>query len=181
MSRSKSIHFFATKSDLEPVIVAVESQRALIYTQAGMFDAPETNTFASGTQLPNLGFAPSGEHGFEPFWLIVDADKEVQVEVVSQRRGGSRYCIDQRLNPESIVIWTGGVFENSCIVAGQIGTAIFNKTSLELLNLFVRELRGQFERIKAFYVGPEAERLLDAGYRLTHGVGTARTSDLSRM
>ena len=47
---------------------------------------------------------------------------------------------------------------------------MINPTSIELLNLFAREIHRQFKRIKSFYVGPEAEQLLDAGYRLTHGV-----------
>ena len=41
MPKSKAIHFFAAKRDLEGVLAAVESQRRLKYTQAGMFDSPE--------------------------------------------------------------------------------------------------------------------------------------------
>jgi len=181
MPKSKSIHFFATKHDLESLFVAVESQRPLKYTQAGMFEAPETITFASGLQLPNLGFTPTGEHTLEPFWLITDANTKVQVEVVPQRHGGTRYGIDPGLNPESVVIWPGGVFEKSCVIAGQVGTAMINPISTELVNLFARQIRRYFKRIKSFYVGPEAEQLFDAGYRLTHGVKTATVSDLSRV
>ena len=57
---------------------------------------------------------------------------------------------------------------------------MINPTSMELLNLFARAIRRQFKRIKSFFVGPEAEQLLDAGYRLTHGVNTAKECDLSR-
>ena len=84
------------------------------------------------------------------------------------------------MNPESVVFWPGGVFKDSCVIAGQIGTAMINPTAMELLNLFGREIRRQFKRIKSFFVGPEAERLLDAGYRLTHGIGTAEACDLAR-
>ncbi len=180
MPKSKSVHFFATKRDLESLLAAVESQRHLKYTQAGMFDTPETTTFASGLQIPNLGFAPSGESILEPFWLITDANAKVEVKVVPQRRGGIRYGVDNGLNPDSIIIWPGGVFENSCIIMGTIGTGLINLSSMELLNLFTREIRRQFKRIKSSFVGPEAEQLLDAGYRLTHGIGTAKECDLSR-
>ena len=180
MPKSKSIHFFATKRDLEAILALVESQRHIKYTEAGMFDTPETTTFASGVQIPNLGLAPSGDHNLEPFWLITDANVKVEMEVVPQRRGGTRYGIDPGLNPESVVIWPGGVFKDSCVIAGQIGTSMINPTSMELLNLFARAIRRQFKRIKSFFVGPEAEQLLDAGYRLTHGVKTARECDLSR-
>ena len=78
MPNSKSIHFFETKGDLDAILAAVESQRRVKYTRAGMFDTPETTTFASGLQIPNLGFAPSGEHTLEPFWLITDAGAKVR-------------------------------------------------------------------------------------------------------
>ena len=180
MPKSKSIHFFATERDLKAVLAAVESQRRIKYTEAGMFDTAETTTFASGLQIPNLGLAPSGDHNLEPFWLITDGGANVEVKGVPQRRGGIRYGIDPGLNPESVVIWPGGVFKDSCVIAGQIGTAMMNPTSMELLNLFKREIRRQFKRIKSFFVGPEAEQLLDSGYRLTHGVRTAKECDLSR-
>jgi hypothetical protein len=180
MSKSKSIHFFATRRDLESVIAAVESQRPLQYVQAGMFDSPETKGFHSGLQIPNLGVAPSGDSNLEPFWLVTDSGTNVEIKIVPQRRGGTRYGIDPGLNPESVVLWPGGVFEQSCVIAGQIGTAMLNPTALELVNLFAREIRRQFKRIKSFYVGPEAEQLLDSGYRLTIGVNTSRELDLSK-
>lgn len=180
MPKSKSIHFFATKRDLEAIFAAAELQQPLKYTAAGMFDTPEMTTFRSGLQIPNLGLAPSGDSNQEPSWLVTGANAKVAVEVVPQRRGGTRYSVDPGLNQESVVLWPGGVFEQSCVIAGQIGTAMNNQASMELLSLFTRETRRQFNRIKSFLVGPEAEQLLDAGYRLTHGVTTVKTSDLSR-
>lgn len=178
MSKSKSVHFFATKCDLESLLSAVESKRELQFVQAGMFDEPEAMALASGLQIPNLGFAPSGDSNLEPFWLITDVSKYVEMKVVPQRRGGTRYGIDPGLNPESVVLWPGGIFEQSCVIAGQVGTATINPTSMELVNLFAREIRHQFKRIKSFFVGPEAEQLLDAGYRLTIGVNASREIDL---
>jgi hypothetical protein len=179
MAKSKSIHFFATKGDLGSVIAAVESQRRLKYTEAGMLDAPVTPTFMSGLQIPNLGLAPSGEHALEPFWLITDADAKVEVKVVPQRRGGIRYGVDPGLNPDSVVIWPGGRFRDG-VIAGRIGTGMVNPASTELLNLFGREIRRQFKRIKSFFVGPEAEQLLDAGYRLAAGAQSPKECDLAK-
>lgn len=191
VSRSKSIHFYATKRDLEAILSAVESQRPLKYTEAGMCDAPQMNTFTSGLQIPNLGFAPSGEHGLEPFWLITGADAKVELEAVPQRRGGMRYGINPEQYPESVFMWPGGVFdgrakwpggafEGRAVIAGRIGTGMVNPASMELLNLFAREIRRRFKLIKSYYVGPDAEQLLDRGYRLTPGVRSAKESDLSK-
>jgi hypothetical protein len=126
MPKSKSVHFHATKRDLESLLAAVESKRPLQYVQAGMFDSPEMVVLTSGLQIPNLGFAPSGDSNLEPFWLVTDRDARVEVEAIPQRRGGIRYSIDPGLNPESVVIWPGGVFEQSCVIDGKIGTGMIN-------------------------------------------------------
>jgi len=180
MPKSKSIHFYATKRDLEALLAAVESQRPLKYVQAGMFDTPETNTRACALQIPNLGLAASGDNNLEPFWLITDTNAKVELKVVPQRRGGTRYGVDPGLNPESVIFWPGGLFDKTCVIAGQIGTGMINPVSEDLLNLIAREIRRQFKRIKSFFVGPEAQRLLDAGYRLTTSVKSSKDYDLSR-
>lgn len=180
MSKSKTIHFFATKRDLESLLAAVESQRRLQYVQSGMFDSPETVVVTSGLHIPNLGFAPSGDHNHEPWWLVMDPDAKISIESVPQRRGGTRYAIDQRLNPHTVSFSGGGVYQESCVIDGNVGTCTDDSTSIDLVNVFAREVRRQFKRIKSFYVGQEAEQLLDAGYRLTIGVNASREIDLSR-
>ena len=180
MLRSRSIHYFAARTDLEAIFAIVEAKRPLQYVRAGMFDTPESVILSSGLQIPHLGLAPSGINVAEPFWLVTNANVNVQIKSVPQRRGGIRYGIDPGLNPESVVLWAGGVFENSAVIAGRIGTGVINPVSMELLNLFVRPIRRQFERIKSFYVGPEAERLFNAGYRLTTSVRSPKFGDLSR-
>jgi hypothetical protein len=191
MPRSKAIHFHATKRDLESLLTAVESQRPLKYTQAGMFDSAEIPTYTSCLAIASLGCAPSGESIGEPFWLITDADATVSIKTVPQHRGGVRYGVDPGLKPESVVLWPGGVFEGhikwrggefngGAVIDGQIATAMFNPTSMELMNLFAREAKRQFKRIKSFFVGPQAEQLFDAGYRLAHSIKSPRECDLSR-
>src|SRR5262249_5290612 len=154
---SKSINFFATKNDLESVLAAVEAVRPLRYTQAGMLDVEERPSLTDGWQIPRLGCAPSGTQTLEPFWLITDRAKKVKVEVVAQRKGGMRYGVDPGSNPEGVVLWPGGIFENSCLIAGRLGTGVLNAASNELLDLFGQKMRNIFKPIKSFLVGPEAE------------------------
>jgi hypothetical protein len=180
MPKSKSIHFFATKRDLEALLSAVESQRRLKYVEAGMFNSPETATLMSGLQIPNLGFAPSGDHNHEPVWLITDRSVNVEGRAIPQRRGGMQYVIDQKVNPQSVTFSGGGVFEKSCVIDGKVGTSTDDATAHELVNLFAREIRRHFTRIKSFFVGREAEQLLDSGYRLTISVNSSKDIDLSR-
>jgi hypothetical protein len=180
MRRAKSINFFATRSDLNGIFIAVEAQQALKYVQAGMFDSPELNEFSSGLKIPNLGLAPSGTSNLEPFWLVTDAHSEIIVKSVPQRRGGVRYGIDPGLNPESVIVWPGGNFDRSTLIAGQIGTGVINPESTKLFNLFIQVFRKRFNRIRSYFVGPEAEQLLDQGGRLTWNSRSPQTRDLRR-
>jgi len=40
---------------------------------------------------------------------------------VPQKRGGVLYAIDQVVNPAPVVVKPGGLFEDSCTIAGQVG------------------------------------------------------------
>jgi hypothetical protein len=177
---SSSIRFFATKRDLEELIAAAESRRPVKFVRSGVFDSSDLVTLTSGSQIPQLGYAPSGDHNHEPIWLVVNREEEIKIRPVEQRRGGVRYAVDQRDNPRSVTFSAGGVFEGSSVIDGSVSTCTDDSTSRELLNQFAREVRRRFKRIKSFFVGPEAEQLLDAGYRLTSNVKAPKEYDLSR-
>jgi hypothetical protein len=130
--------------------------------------------------MPNLGIAMHGDQVHESSYLVADVDTQVAIREVPQRKGGSLYAIDQKANPRTIALRPGGVFKTVAIIAGEISTCTDDPISREMVNLFAREIRRRFKRIKSFYVGPEAEQLFDAGYRLTIGVNTPKEIDLSR-
>lgn len=180
MPKSNSLHFFATRQDLEKVIRGVESYRSLSYVNAGTFDSISQQALSSGLQIPNLGLASSGDQNQQPWYLVVDSGIEVHVEEIPQRRGGIRYAVDQKLNPQSVAFKPSGIFEDKCVVAGQIGTCSEDDISKEILNLFVKEMRNQFVRIKSYYVGKDAADLLDRGFRLTASVQRPVEYDLTR-
>jgi hypothetical protein len=175
-----SIHFFATRSDLEGVLAAVESQGPLIYVMAGIFDAPNKKVLRSGLEIPNLGMTTSGNQNQQQWYLVAEGHRDVHAEEIPQRHGGVHYAVDQRSNPQSVAFRPGGVFENRSVIAGQMGTSSCDPVSAALLNLFVREFRKQFKRIKSYYVGAEASELLDKGFRLTADTRSPLEYDLAR-
>jgi len=177
---SRSIYFFATKRDIEPLLTSIESKHEIKYVRAGNSDSSKVVTLSSGLQIPNLGFAESGDWNHNQWWLVMEPSATVQTRTITLRRGGTRYAIDQRLNPDSIVFKPGGIFQDNVVVAGTAGTISDEPVSNELINLFTRETRRQFTRIRSFFVGPEAEELLDKGYRLTTSITAIKECDLAR-
>jgi hypothetical protein len=176
---SRSVHFFGTRQDLRDLLSAVEDSWGLRYYRAGILPSVEPEYWDSGQLLPTLGMASTGDQSKEPWYLIVSQGTPVQTRQIPQRRGRVRYAIDQDLNPGSVVFRPGGAFEDA-LIAGQLGTTTEDPISIDLLDCFVREVRVQFERIRSYYVGKEAEIMLDRGHRLTACVYSSKEYDLSR-
>lgn len=175
---SCSVHFFATSSDLRSIIVEVESKQQLRYCRAGMFDSPDVLMLPSGLEIPHLGLSLSGDQNLEPWWLVLLPGTDVTARAIPQRGGGTRYAIDQLSLPESLAFRPGGTF-GECVIAGQAGMASDNPVSRLLFDLFSSEIRQHFRRIKSYFVGPDAERLLKKGCRLTSSVKSSRERDLA--
>jgi hypothetical protein len=177
---SKSFHFFATKRDLESIIMEVESKRMLQYIRAGLFDSPEIFVVVSGLNIPNLGIASHGDQVHEEKYLVDNLDSHITIREVPQFKGGMLYAIDQKINKQTIALRPGGLYQNIAIIAGEVSTCTENPASKELMNLFAQIIRRQFIKIKSFFVGPQAEQFLDVGYRLTTSVKSPKEIDLSR-
>jgi hypothetical protein len=177
---AKRITFFATLADLTPVLEAVEAKRPLKYTLMGLLELPALQSWDSGLKIPQLGTALAGQQPQERYFLVTAPDIEVQIEPVPQRRGGVRYDVAQDENPQSVVVQPGGMFRDQGLIVGEILTASSHPVSTEFFKLFSQEIKKRFVRIKSDYVGPEAERLLDNGGRLTANVRAPPLYDLSR-
>jgi hypothetical protein len=103
---------------------------------------------------------------------------------VSQRvrrdDGSVRYLFDQLENDASITFNPAGLWGNDLLLHGRLATVWDDEVSQTLMKQFAKPLRKSFRKIKAFWVGPEAEAMLDAGKRLTIGAQSPRDFDLRR-
>lgn len=176
----KSINIFATRTDLARVVATVESRCPLMYAAAGLFDELPSAIKGSIVDLEDFGIAKSSQQVHNPSYLSYPDETSLIVREVPQRKGGIKYAVDQLGNPQSVTIRPGGVFEESCIIAGQIGTVSKDAFSLKLANLFAHEVRKQFSRIRSYYVGAEAEQFMNQGYRLTADARMSLEYDLAK-
>ncbi len=172
--------FFATRTDLEELLRAIEAKRKLRYVEVGLFDEAILVQRESFSEIPDLGVANRGDANQEPAFLVADRRSMVQVRAVQQRSGGTKFAIDQVSNPHTIAFRPGGTFADAAVIAGQVGTVSDDAESLGLFKLFAAEIRRRFTKIGSYYVGKDAGALLGAGYRLTASVRAPPLYDLRR-
>ena len=174
------LSFFATKTDLELLLQKIEAKQPLSFIAAGLFDSPAIEPKQSLQNIPGLGVAVNGDPNHNPRFLISDGSLPFEIRKVQQHRGEIKYAVDQQANPKTIVFQSGGTFGEKCLVAGQVGTASDDASSLKLFQLFSKEIRQQFTKIKSYYVGKEAAGFLDKGWRLTSNAKSPALYDLKR-
>jgi hypothetical protein len=173
------VSFFATKADLERLLRAIEAKLELQFVRTGLFDVPIQNRALTLIDS-SLGIAVKGDNNQEATYLIANPMESIQIRAVPQHGGGAKYAVDQQANPKTIVFRPGGAFCGTSIIAGYVGTISEDPTSLTLFQLFSKETKRQFNRIKSFYVGTEAGELLNQGWRLTSSVKSPPLYDLTR-
>src|SRR5438445_4410501 len=197
MNRGKSVQFFATKQDLVPALESIESVERLTFVEDRVYESAAIPTFNSVLALPELGKVASRR---SPRYLVLPAGERVRLSRVVQigkrsefarplatalalaviRPPGGKVTSTVRhwLYPTSIVFAPGGFWNPQVLVAGEIVTMHKTSASLDLYELFCREVVRGFTKVKSFEVGSEGLSLLKSGCRLTIDVKAGTVIDL---
>ena len=176
----RTIRFFATGCDLAPILQAIEESWPVRYVQTGLFVNPEPPEFATFTTLPNFGSAPTGDQGHEPHYLLVPSTTRIRPRRIPQTAGGVRFAVDYLAGSGIASVRCGGVYGTNCVIAGELSTRADDVEGTAIFNVGARRLRKAFDRVNAYWVGPEASALLEAGARLTGAVQRPTEYDLRR-
>jgi hypothetical protein len=170
--------FYATRPDLLLGLQAVESEGKLQYILTGMFSSSTPTVYFSAADIPDLGMARWGSAVAEAKHLVAEAGVEIYVERVPQNRGGILYCISLTANPTGFVFRPAGRFGDKIIIRGSVGAAMGHPKSLADCKRFWQTLHKGFKKVEDCYVGPEAYRLLEQGWRLTADIHSPPEFDL---
>lgn len=179
MARSLQTHFFATRADVVPGIERIQSTRRLKYTRCDEYDLSHPPSYSSLLAVEGLGSNPTGKAIDAPMFLVTADEEPIKVQTIRRPGHGTRYALTQEGNPRSIVIALSGLYQETTLVAGKIGTVSEHPQAIALFKYFARELTRGFKRIRMFLVGPEALRMLEEGKRLvTIGIRSPTEYDL---
>ena len=83
------------------------------------------------------------------------------------------------MNPDTIAFAPGGLYKQSALISGTVGTASDSPVSRDLYRKFRAAMIGDFQNIKGIYVGPESLNLMKNGIRLTHNLRSPKDYDLA--
>ncbi len=166
----RQIELFATRADLETIVSDVKSQRDIQFVPVGMSESDAVIVLESPTCAATTATA----------FLALDRGQPVRTRSAPQKSGSIRFVVDQIENPGSVVVRHGGLVDKTILLAGQIGTVSSDTRSIHLFAAFSKAIRRRFVKIKSYWIGPEAERLLDSGVRLTPHPGSPVEYDLRR-
>ena len=172
--------FFATADDLIPVFERVEAKHRLLYTLCGLLPTRELSSVPSGAAIPTLRSpAPHPSAIACPQYLVTSADYRITIRDVPQASGGIRYAVDQLANSESIILQPGGIYPPDVLLHGRVGSVPSGDFSKQIYRAFTSAITKYFQRVQAFYVGPQAHGLWQSGHRLTPSVQSPKEYDLA--
>lgn len=170
---------FTLLEDIDKIIRDFESVINVQYFKTGLFDSYRTPVYNSAFEMPNIGYALSGDWNRVDNYLITKKSRVIKVRKVPQRFGEAKFAVDQMINPKTIEIKLGGIYKENTIVAGRVATISEDLESLELYKLMYSKIKKDFKKIGAFYVGKTAEEKLREGWRLVTNEKSAREYDFS--
>lgn len=171
--------FFATKDDLLQVLNDANFKVPCVFSiqrecgELGVYESPE--------KIEDLSVISVGDQNQSNMYLLINPSEQPKTRTVEQRSGGVKHFYDQMSQPKSVSFRAGGLMEGAaCMIAGQVGTISSDEWSLVLYKAIFSSAKKRFTKIKSFYVGAEAGKKLDDGYRLTTNIKSPVDYDLRR-
>jgi hypothetical protein len=177
---SQTIRFFALSHELLAVLCKAELATPLHYCRAGLFETHEVAVYGTVKGIPKFDRIETYATITCKCYLAAKRTRAFAYSEVQQRKGGIRYSIDQSMNPETVALTVGGLFDANTLLAGDIGTCTNSNESLELMKTYRRIIRSHWMAVCEFWVSPEAEAMLDRGARLTMNARASTMYDLRR-
>jgi hypothetical protein len=175
--RRRHVAFFADEADARLLLTAASRETDLVFARTGMFDFPYARPL-TGSELPDVGIARSGDFNQEPTYLAALSGTPFTTRAVPQRRGGTKYAMDQMSNPHTVAVTFGGRYSELAVILGGVGTISTVQSSIHLFDMFEMVIKRNFTRVQSFYVGAMALAALHRKNRLTANIRAPQIYDL---
>lgn len=190
---ARSIYFFATRGDLLPVLLEIERTIDIHYCEGGysrIYDGegelagiPTFAQYSTARDIIGLSHTEFDSSVSGRTILIGHDSTPFLPEAIPQRRGGMRLAmtIGSDLNDDAILLRPGGIYDALTLLAGEVATTHEpTEKGIQLIEAIRKVVRSRWILIRPYWLGAEAQQMLNRGVRLTSGVRTPACYDLRR-
>ena len=172
------IHFFATASDILPVLEHLEDAIGIKYVEEGLLKGSTPSIWSRGAEINSVGFATGDQEiACEPL-LIMRPDAKVEVISSQMDDGELRFDVYPNRNLNSVLLRLGGFWKDGSLISGHFIASSNQEFSRKVMNSVRRLFKKQFTKVRAYWVGPEALARLRDGKRLCTAIQSPPEYDL---
>ena len=163
----KEIPFFASASDIVPVLRRLQTHLPIKYVQLGTLDQPERPIYFDIADIPNAGIATNETATQSIGYLMARRDLSIPNSSYSTKKGEKKWTLFSGDVVGAAAIGMGGLWKNKVLLPGSMWTSDKDETSLQFIKWFQSALKKEgYEKVRHWWVGKEAMSMLKSGIRL---------------
>ena len=164
----RRIFFFATPSDIRPVLRRLEANAPLQFVETGAFAKPNRNIYLSSSDIPNAGISTHETGNSSIEYMVSHRDEKNKVQQFVDDTGKQRWLLTNFDNDDVVLLTMAGIWKTNILLPGLMDTLHETPVSQQLMKWFLSALKQEnFVKIEHWWLGGEAMDLFKMGWRLT--------------
>lgn len=163
----KRIFFFATPTDIAPVLSRLESNAPLKFVEMGTLLTPNRAIYLASSQVPNQGVATHETGSQSQGYMVSHQDTKNHMRTSVTKKGGKRWNLFNGDNEETVILTMAGRWKDM-LLPGLMDTLHETPVAQQLMKWFLAALKAEgFTKVESWWLGREALEMLKAGQRLS--------------
>jgi hypothetical protein len=159
--------FFARQDDLIANALTLEQSHALNFVRAEVLAENSIQVKSSLASFLDVCVCSNPHPAVGPTFLIFELGVTIRTRDLGNYQSKPRYAIDQLINPDTVVLTSGGIYKQTNIVLrGTLGANADSAPSKSLFKILSKSLFRGFTKKKNYWIGPGALSIHQGGGRL---------------
>lgn len=164
----KQILFFATPTDIAPVLLRFEASAPIQFVEMGTLSTPSRAIYLQSSQIPNVGIATHETGSLSQGYMVSLRDTKNHIDLSVLKNGEKRWNLFNADNEEAVVLGMAGLWKTGTLLPGDISTLQENQVTKQLMKWFLSALKQEgFTKVREWWLGREAMEMLKDGKRLS--------------
>lgn len=163
----KRIFFFATPTDIMPVLVRLEANGPLKFVETGSLTDPNRAVYLESSEIPEPGMATHETGSASKHYMVSHRDTKNRMNEFVDDSGQRRWNLFNGDNEETVILTIAGRW-NDMLLPGLMDTLHETPVAQQLMKWFLAALKAEgFTKVDLYWMGKEALEMLKAGKRLS--------------